>query len=147
LGILTRADALAIAAEKGLDLVEVGSNAIPPVCRLQDFDKLRYARKKQREKSRKMSKKQDTKEIRLSPNTSENDVMVKVKQAIKFLRAGDKVKIQVKFVGREITHPELGKGILSRMVEELSPMAEIDLAPMFEGKKLQIVLKPIETKE
>ncbi len=131
-----------LAEERGLDLVEVGPDAKPPVCRLQDFDKLRYERKKQREKARKQSKRQETKEIRLSPNTSDNDTIVKLKQARKFLEAGDKVKIQVKFVGREITHPELGVGIIDRMVTDLSDIAEIDLGQQFEGKKLQVVLKP-----
>jgi len=142
-GVITIEAALQLAHERELDLVEVAPEASPPVCRLQDFDKLRYERKRQQEKARKKSKKQETKETRLSPNTSENDIRTKMKLARKFLEAGDKVRILVKFVGREITHPELGEKTLAFCIDEVKDVGEVELAPAFEGKKLAVTLRPL----
>lgn len=146
LGIMSSAEALALAGERGLDLVEVAPDAKPPVCRLQDFDKLRYERKRQREKSRKLSKRQEVKELRLTPNTSKNDVNVKANQARKFLEAGDKVKLIVKFVGREITHPELGFEIVRHIVEATKDIGELESEEKFEGKRLVSILQPLANK-
>ncbi|HNT29961.1 MAG TPA: translation initiation factor IF-3 [bacterium] len=142
MGILATTEALAIAEERGYDLVEVAPEADPPVCKLVDFDKLRYERKKQQEKARKMSKKAELKEIRLSPNTSENDVNVKINQARKFIEGGDKVKATIKFMGREITHPELGRDILQKMKDGLRDVAEVELAPSFDRRMLYMIFKP-----
>jgi len=143
-GVISLEAALEMAQERELDLVEVAPENTPPVCRLQDFDKLRYERKRQREKSRKQSKRQELKELRLSPNTSDNDVNTKLKKARKFLESGDKVKFMVRFMGREISHPELGREILARLVEGTADIAEVELAPKFEGKTLSVIIRPVE---
>ncbi len=142
MGVVTIAEALRIAEERGLDVVEVSPQAVPPVCKIQNYDKLRYERKKQAEKARKMTKKQELKEIRLTPNTGENDIQIKVNQATKFLEAGDKVSVSIKFMGREITHPQLGKDILQKVKEGLRNVAVVESAPMFERRKLFMIFKP-----
>lgn len=139
--------ALQLAEERGFDLVEVATEAKPPVCKLLDFDKLRYERKKNIEKARKKIKKQELKEIRLSPNTSDNDLQVKIKQARKFIEAGDKVKITIQFRGREITHPERGQQILRQARSGLSDIAVEDVAASLERKKLCVILKPATSAE
>lgn len=107
-----------------------------------DFDKIRYERKKQRQEAKKKSRKIEVKEVRLTPNTGDNDIMVKAKQARGFLEGGDKVRVIVRFAGREITHPELGKEILEKTRLELRDIAEVEQKPQFEGKKLSMILTP-----
>jgi translation initiation factor IF-3 len=142
LGIVPISQALALAEERDLDLVEVSPQAEPPVCKLMDFDKIRYERKKQRQEAKKKSRKIEVKEVRLTPNTGDNDIMVKAKQARGFLEGGDKVRVIVRFAGREITHPELGKEILEKTRLELRDIAEVEQKPQFEGKKLSMILTP-----
>jgi len=142
-GIIPTSEALAMAETKGLDLIEVAPEADPPVCKLLDFDKLRYKKKLKREKSRKNIKKQELKEIRLSPNTSDNDVNIKSNQAVKFLEKGDKVKVSIQFRGRQITHPELGREIMKQLQDNLTNFGTIEQGPSFENRKLTAIFKPL----
>src|SRR5512140_1036478 len=109
LGIMPTYEALRLAQERSLDLVEVAPNAVPPVCRLLDFGKFQYERQKKEREARKAQKIIDIKEIRLKPRTGEHDIDVKVRQALSFLEDGSKVKVTVRFRGREITHPEIAR--------------------------------------
>ena len=141
-GVIPTSEALALAEELGLDLVEVAPEAEPPVCKLLDFDKLRYRHKMNQQKARKHIKKQELKEIRLSPNTGDNDINIKANQARKFLEVGDKVKITIQFKGRQITHPELGKDIMNNVKAKLSDVGEIEKDTTFEHRKLSCIFKP-----
>lgn len=142
LGILSREKALSIAEEKELDLVEVSPDAKPPVCKLVDYDKLRYQKKLQREQSKKKAHKQEMKEIRLTPNTGGHDIEFKVKQGRKFLEKRDKLKIHVKFMGREKAHPEIGEDLLNRIIEDLSDVSEVDVPRKWEQNRMVCILKP-----
>ena len=101
-------EAVKIAQEKGLDLVEVAPNAVPPVCRIMDYGKFRYEQNKKEREAKKNQKVMNIKEVKLRPNIEDNDFMTKARNAVKFLENGDKVKVTIMFRGREITHPELG---------------------------------------
>ena len=140
LGVLEIRDALGMADTKGLDLVEVAPNADPPVCRLTDYGKFIYEKAKKEREARKAQKTVDTKEIRLRPKTGEHDIAFKVRDARRWLADGAKVKVRVVFRGREITHPEVGKGLLDRVVEELNDVAVVEQKPHAEGHSLLMIL-------
>ena len=141
-GVIRTRDALEIARERGLDLVEVQPNAVPPVCRLMDYGKFRYEESRKERESRKRQKTAEVKEIRLSPKIDEHDLDTKGRQALKFLEAGDKVKLTVRFRGREIAHQEIGKNILNRMAQDLGPAATVDQLPHIEGRTMVMFLSP-----
>src|SRR5437868_6460356 len=142
LGIVTLREALTIAEQRGLDLMEVAPNAVPPVCRIVDYGKFRYAQTKKDREARKHQKQADLKEVRLKPKTDEHDLEVKAKQARKFLLAGDKVKFTVRFRGREIFHPDIGREMLEQMAEELRDVATVEQRPLMEGRALSLMLAP-----
>ncbi len=142
IGIITLRDALAIAEERSLDLVEVAPNAVPPVCRIADYGKLRYEQSKKEREARKHQKQTELKQIRLEPKTDDHDIDVKAKQARRFLLEGDKVKFNLRFRGREIFHPEIGREILERMAEELRDVATVEQRPLMEGRVLSLLLAP-----
>ena len=131
-----------MARERGLDLVEVQPNAVPPVCRLMDYGKFRYEESRRERESRKRQKTAEVKEIRLSPKIDDHDLETKGRQAMKFLEAGDKVKLTVRFRGREMAHQDIGKGILDKMAEDLGPVASIDQVPHIEGRTMVMLLSP-----
>lgn len=135
-------EALAIAEERGLDLVEVAPNAVPPVCKITDYGKLRYEQTKKEREARKNQKQAELKEVRLKPKTDEHDLEVKAKQARRFLLAGDKVKFTVRFRGREIFHPDIGREMLEQMAEELRDVATVEQRPLMEGRALSLLLAP-----
>ncbi len=135
-------EALNIAREKDLDLVEVAPNANPPVCRIMDYGKYAYERTKREREARKAQKTIDVKEMRIRPNTDEYDRGYKVKRARKWLEDGAKVKVRILFRGREITHPEIGRQILDQIYEELSDIAQIEQQPSMEGRAMLMVLGP-----
>lgn len=141
-GVLRTRDALDMARERGLDLVEVQPNAVPPVCRLMDYGKFRYEESRRERESRKRQKTAEVKEIRLSPKIDDHDLETKGRQALRFLEAGDKVKLSVRFRGREMAHQDIGKGILERMAQDLGPAATVDQIPHLEGRTMVMFLSP-----
>ncbi len=141
-GIVPLREALAMAEERGYDLVEVAPNAVPPVCRLLDYGKFRYEQSKKEREARRNQKQSELKQIRLMPKTDDHDVAVKANQARRFLLAGDKVKFNLRFRGREMAHPEIGRKMLDEIAEQLSDIAVIEQKPLMEGRVLSMLLAP-----
>jgi translation initiation factor IF-3 len=135
-------EALALAEERGLDLVEVAPNAVPPVCRVLDYGKYRYEQTKKEREARKHQKQAELKEVRLKPKTDDHDLEIKAKQARKFLLAGDKVKFTVRFRGREMAHPDIGREMLEQIAEDLRDVATVEQRPLMEGRALSLMLAP-----
>lgn len=142
LGIMQTRMARQMADDEGLDLVEVAPTARPPVCKIMDFGKFKYEQEKKRREARKHQTVIHLKEVKLRPNTEKHDLEVKIKHIRRFLEEGNKAKITVKFRGREISHRELGMGILKKMIEEIGELAKVDQPPKFEGKMLSAILAP-----
>ncbi len=140
LGIMSSMQALAIAREKGLDLVEVSPMAMPPVCKLMDYGRFKYEQAKKENEARKNQKLTELKEIRMKPHTDIHDLMVKVRKIEEFLGEGDKVKVGVLFRGRELAHPELGRQLLERVIAELKGIATIERPPIMEGKMMSMMV-------
>ena len=140
LGIMSAKDALKIAVEKNLDLVKIAPQAVPPVCRIMDYGKFRFEKAKREKEARKNQKVIDTKEVRLSLNIDVHDFDTKVNNAIKFLKGGDKVKVSVRFRGREMAHPELGQTLITRFAEACSEYGNMDKAPKMEGRSMDLFL-------
>jgi translation initiation factor IF-3 len=134
-------DALGATRARDLDLVEVAPSADPPVCRMMDFGKYLYEQAKKERKARKAHR-AEVKEIRLGPKTGEHDIAFKVRDARRFLNDGCKVKVRVRFRGREITYPELGREILNRIANELEDVSNIEQEPRMEGPSLLMILSP-----
>jgi translation initiation factor IF-3 len=134
-------DALEATRARDLDLVEVAPNADPPVCRMMDYGKYLYEQAKRERRARK-AQKTEVKEVRLRPKTGEHDVAFKVRDARRFLNSGCKVKVRVRFRGREITYPEIGKEMLKRIAEELGDVSNIEQEPRMEGHSLLMILSP-----
>ena len=122
--------------------MEVAPNAVPPVCRIVDYGKFRYEQTKKDREARKHQKQAELKEVRLKPKTDDHDLDVKAKQARKFLLAGDKVKFTVRFRGREIFHPDIGREMLEQMAETLRDVATVEQRPLMEGRALSLLLAP-----
>lgn len=142
LGIVPTFQALSIARERGLDLVEVAPNAVPPVCRIMDWGKERYEQSRKERESRRNSKAITIKEVRLKPKTDDHDLDTKTRRAKEFLQEGDKVKLTVLFRGRENLHPEVGRALLDRMLEQLGLIAIIESPPRLEGRNMTAMLAP-----
>ena len=142
LGIMSTRDALAVAEENELDLVEVAPNANPPVCRLMDYGKYLYEKQKRERESRKAQKQIEIKEIQLRPKTTDHHRDFKVKDAERWLKSGMKVRVTIRFRGREITYPELALEDLREIAEELSDVSEIEQAPNMEGRTMFMMLAP-----
>jgi len=142
LGIMQLEDALKLAREKNLDLVNVAPQAKPPVCRIMDFGKYKYEQSKREKEARKKQRSISVKEVKVRPNIEEHDFQVKVRNGKRFLEAGDKVKVSVIFRGREITHPELGKKLCLQMAEELDDVSVVERPPKIEGRNMIMILAP-----
>jgi translation initiation factor IF-3 len=142
LGIMHIREALAVAREHDLDLVEVAPHADPPVCRLLDYGKYLYERTKKEKEARKAQKTREIKEIRLRPKTGEHDVAHKVRDARRFLEEGSKVKVRVRFRGREITHPEVARDLLKRIAADLEDAGHVEQQPRLEGRTMLMILSP-----
>lgn len=140
LGILPLKEALRIAEEKELDLVEVAPTARPPVCKIMDYGKYRYEQSKREREARKRQKIVELKEIRLTPKIENHDFQVKVKAAAKFLKEGDKVKVSVRFRGREIVHADLGRTLLLQLYEAVKDQASLEREPKIEGRHMVMIL-------
>ncbi len=146
MGIVAIQDALKIAREAGLDLVEVSPNANPPVCRVMDFGKFIYERQKKEKEARKAQKQIEIKELRIRPKTSKHHLMFKIKDARRWLEHGMKVKVTVRFRGREIDYPELALEDLKDIALELSDVSEVEQPPTMQGRSLSIMLAPLKGK-
>lgn len=142
LGVLATRDALEIARERGLDLVEVQPNAVPPVCRLMDYGRFRYEESRRERDSRKKAKGATLKEVRLAPKIGAHDLQTKARQAQKFLEEGDKVKVSVLFRGREMLHQEIGRGLLDKVLAQLQPYGSVDQDARMEGRAMSIFMSP-----
>lgn len=142
LGIMSIRDALSEAQNRQLDLVEIAPNAKPPVCRIMDYGKYRYEQQKRDKDARKKQKVVSIKEVKLRPKIEEHDFQVKLKNAVKFLSDGDKVKITIMFRGRELMHVDLGKKVLDRMADELKEIAVIERDAKLEGRNMILIVAP-----
>ena len=142
LGIMSGRDALNLALERHMDLVEIAPNAKPPVCRIMDYGKYRYEQQKRDKEARKKQKSFDIKEVKLRPGIEDHDFDVKFKNAVRFLEDGDKVKVTIMFRGRELSHPELGEVLLIKMAKQLEGLAVIERAAKLEGKNMIMIVSP-----
>ena len=144
LGVVKLNKALEMAEKVGLDLVEVSPHAKPPVCKILDYGKFKFEAQKKAAKARKKQKIIDIKEVKFRPNIDTNDFNIKIKNVIKFLIAGDKVKITLRYRGREMAHRELGIKILNNIKEETKQQAKVELEPKLEGRQAIMILAPEE---
>lgn len=142
LGIMATRDALRMAEEQHLDLVEVAPKARPPVCRIMDFGKYRYEQQKREKEAKKKQKVITIKEVKLRPNIEQHDFDVKLKNGLRFIEEGNKVKITIMFRGRELSHPELGQELLDRAVEKLGDAVVVERSAKLEGKNMTMVISP-----
>ena len=142
LGILSIDEAMNKAEELGLDLVELQPNADPPVCKILDYGKHKYQAQKRANEARKKQKIIEVKEIKLRPNIDQHDYQVKMKAVRKFIDGGDKVKITLRFRGREMAHVELGADLLSRVQDDIDDFAKIESMPKMEGRQMTMILAP-----
>ncbi len=140
LGIMSAKDAMKLAREAELDLVKIAPTAKPPVCKIIDYGKYKYELARKEKEAKKKQKVVDIKEVRLSPNIEENDLKTKVNQARKFIQKGDKVKVTLRFRGREMAHMQSGKVILDEFAEQLADVAAIEKPAKLEGKSMMMVL-------
>ncbi len=142
LGILSIRDAMALSQEKELDLVEVAPNANPPVCRLMDYGKYLYEKQKREKEARKSQKTVEVKELRLAPRTDDHDVQVIVNKIRKFAEEGAKVRVRIRFRGREIAHPEVAQELLQRIGKDVEGTMNVESMPAFDGKSMVMLLSP-----
>ena len=142
LGIMSGRDALALAEERQLDLVKIAPQARPPVCKLMDYGKYRFEQSKKEREFRKNQKVITVKEVRLSATIEDHDVDVKVKNAIKFLKEGNKVKVTIRFRGRQITHSEIGRQVMTEFAERIKEYGTVDKAPQIEGRNMSMFISP-----
>ncbi len=147
LGVVSIQEAQRIAREAELDLVEVAPGADPPVCRIMDFGKFIYERAKKEREARKAQTKIEVKEIRLRPKTNEHHRDLKVRDARRWLESGMKVKVRIRFRGREITYPEIALNDLKKIAEDLSDLSVVEQAPALEGRTMLMILAPGKTKK
>jgi translation initiation factor IF-3 len=140
LGIMPPPQALAIAKQKGLDLVEISPTAVPPVCRIMDFGKYQYQEQKRSREAKKHQRVIDVKEIKFRPKVDEHDYQFKKKHIERFLADGDKVKATIFFRGREMAHPDIGRRILERLIGELAEVAAPEMMPRQEGNQMHVIL-------
>jgi len=142
LGVNSLADALEKADEVGLDLVEVSPNADPPVCKILDYGKYRYQEQKKQNEARKKQKTMDVKEIKMRPNINKHDYDVKMRSVVKFLGEGDKVKVTLRFRGREMVHQEIGMSVLNRVRADVVELVKVEQFPRLEGRQMVMVIAP-----
>jgi len=146
LGIMPLKDALRHAQEAQLDLVKVASDAKPPVCKIMDYGKYKYEQSKREKEARKNQKVINVKEIRMNPTIDDHDFQVRLKSAIKFLQDGNKVKVSIKFRGRQMTHTKLGEDVLNKMIEQTKELGVVEKPPVIEGRNMVMILSPKQTK-
>lgn len=142
LGVVSIHEAKRLSEEVGLDIVEVSPEAKPPVCRIMDYGKYKFQLSKRKAAQKKKQKQIQIKEIKLRPATEEADYQVKIRNITKFLEAGDKAKVTVRFRGREMAHPELGMQLLQKMMSDLADCGSVEQHPKFEGRQIVMILGP-----
>jgi translation initiation factor IF-3 len=142
IGIVSLAEALAMAETAELDLVEIAPQAKPPVCKVMDYGKFKYRESKKRHEAKLKQKQIQVKEIKFRPRTDEGDYLIKVRNLIRFLEEGDKAKVTLRFRGREMAHQELGARLLERVKQDLDPYAVVEQFPKMEGRQMVMVLSP-----
>ncbi|GAB3034227.1 translation initiation factor IF-3 [Oleiagrimonas citrea] len=141
-GIVSRDEALNLAEEAGLDLVEIQPNADPPVCRIMDFGKHKFEQQKKANAARKKTKKIEIKEVKFRPNTDVGDYQIKLRNILRFLEDGDKVKVTIRFRGREMAHQELGRELASRVQQDVGELGVVEQFPRQEGRLMVMMLAP-----
>ena len=144
LGIVSLQQALALAEENDIDLVEIAPTAKPPVCRLMDYGKFKYREAKKRHEAKLKQKQIQVKEVKFRPGTDEGDYQVKLRNLIRFLQDGDKAKITLRFRGREVTHQELGLRLLKRVENDLAEYGQVEQYPKLEGRQMVMVVAPLK---
>ena len=142
LGVMQLKQAIHLAKEEGLDLIEISPNANPPVCKIMDMGKYKYDMQKKANQAKKKQKIVSLKEIKLRPGTETHDYNFKIKNAKKFITKGDKVKFTVKFKGREMQHVELGKDLMKRIIEDTKDISKVETQPKFEGRQMIMIIQP-----
>ena len=146
LGVMSPEDALVIAKKHHLDLVEVAPTAKPPVCRILEFGKYKYEQQKRESEARKKQKIIEVKEVKFRPNTDTHDYDVKMRNVYKFLENGDKVKVTLRFRGREMAHQNLGRELLERVAEDIRELGKIENMPKMEGRQMVMMIGPLPQK-
>ena len=144
IGVISPDRAMMLAAEAGLDLVEISPNATPPVAKIMDFGKFKYEKKKKESEARKKQKTIEVKEIKFRPNTDTHDYDVKMRSVVKFLEGGDKVKVTLRFRGREMAHADLGRKLLERVAGDIEELGKIESMPRLEGRQMVMMINPIK---
>ncbi|MCL2425996.1 MAG: translation initiation factor IF-3 [Oscillospiraceae bacterium] len=147
LGIMSSEDAMKIAVEKEVDLVKIAGNSKPPVCKIMDYGKYRYEQSKREKELRKHQHIVEVKEIRMSPSIGDNDFKTKLTNGMKFLREGDRLKVTVRFRGREMAHTNIGEKLLLRFAEECSEIGNVDKNPKLDGRHMSLFLTPKQAKQ
>lgn len=145
-GVVDIREAMVRAREAGMDLVEVAPQAEPPVCKIINYGKLKYEMQKKKAEARKRQKVIEIKEVKLTPSIGEHDYQVKMKNIRRFIDDGNKVKITLRFRGREISHKEIGENLLKRVLDDTQEIAKCDGKPQLEGRQMMIVISPVVTK-
>ena len=143
LGILNTNEAISMAKEEGLDLIEIAPNARPPVCKIIDIGKYKYDAQKKANQAKKKQKKIEVKEIKLRPVTETHDYQFKIKNAQKFISKGDKVKFTIRFKGRELQHSHLGQELMAKIKVDMQEVGKVELDPRFDGKQIIMVIQPL----
>jgi translation initiation factor IF-3 len=141
-GVVGRNEALTMATTAGLDLVEIAPNADPPVCKILDYGKFKYEEQKKKNEARKKQKIIEVKEIKLRPSIDDHDYAVKMRSMNQFIEEGDKVKVTMRFRGRELAHQELGMNVLIRVRDDLDGIAKVEQMPRMEGRQMTMVVSP-----
>jgi translation initiation factor IF-3 len=143
IGVVSPARALDLAQQAGLDLVEISPNASPPVCKIMDFGKYKYEQQKRESEARKKQKTIEVKEVKFRPNTDTHDYDVKMRNVYKFLEKGDKVKVTLRFRGREMAHQNLGRDLLERVAEDVKEIGKVENMPKMEGRQMIMMIGPV----
>ncbi|MDR9394158.1 MAG: translation initiation factor IF-3 [Roseovarius sp.] len=141
-GVVSPSEALEMAEEAGLDLVEISPNANPPVCKIMDYGKYKYEQQKREAEARKKQKTIEVKEVKFRPNTDTHDYEVKMRNVFKFLENGDKVKVTLRFRGREMAHQQLGRELLQRVAEDVKELGKVENMPKMEGRQMIMIIAP-----
>ncbi|MHA3916465.1 translation initiation factor IF-3 [Halovulum sp. GXIMD14793] len=143
-GVVSPARAMEMAEEAGLDLVEISPNATPPVCKIMDFGKFKYEQQKKEAEARKKQKIIEVKEVKFRPNTDTHDYDVKMRNVTKFLGNGDKVKVTLRFRGREMAHQDVGRRLLERVAEDTEEIGKVEQMPKMEGRQMIMMINPVK---
>ncbi|WP_267137737.1 translation initiation factor IF-3 [Anianabacter salinae] len=142
IGVIDPRRAMELAEQAGLDLVEISPNATPPVCKIMDFGKFKYEQQKRESEARKKQKIIEVKEVKFRPNTDTHDYEVKMRSVVKFLENGDKVKVTLRFRGREMAHQNLGRELLERVAEDVKEIGKVENMPKMEGRQMVMMIGP-----